>query len=196
MLDPALVTRDLVCAAVRARGWAWFDGGDFDLNLVALRCTPGTTNAFDDLLTCSWMEGAVWQFRAWRCTTDPGRPALVDPRRADGTAVIAEGQHRAAYVLGLHTGAYECLIPRVPIPVMRDRDRDAIVDPDLPSTSSSVQIHRANPTRASTIVDRWSEGCLVLADPLNFAEFMRLVHEQVRHGRGDRFTLSLMAWAP
>jgi hypothetical protein len=79
---------------------------------------------------------------------------------------------------------------------MRDRNRDAVVDPDFASTSNAVQIHRANPTRASTVVDKWSAGCVVLASPDDFAELMELAHEQVRAGRGDRFTLSLMGWAP
>jgi len=195
-LDPSAVTMEQVSAAVIGRGWSWFRGGDYDLNLVALRCTPGTTDAFDDLLTCSWRQAAVWHFRAWRCTTDPGKPALLHPSRSDGTAVIAEGQHRAAYTFGMHKGQYECLVPRVPIPVMRDRNRDAVVDPDFASTSNAVQIHRANPTRASTVVDKWSAGCVVLASPDDFAELMELAHEQVRAGRGDRFTLSLMGWAP
>lgn len=196
MLDPALVTFAAVRAEVERRGWAWFDAGGYDLNLVALRCTPGTTDAFDDLLTCSWREAAAWQFRAWRCTTDPGKPALLDPRRADGTAVIAQGQHRGGYTFGLHKGQYECLVPARPIPVLRDRDGDAVVDPDLPSTSSTVQIHRANPARASTVVDRWSEGCLVIADPGDFAELMGLAHEQVKHGHGELFTLSVLPWSP
>lgn len=190
-------TVEQLLAKMNAAGFVVFDNA-FDLNLIALRAVPNTVNAFDDLLCCLYRdEAGLIHLHAWRCTTEPGRPALEHPSRADGTAVIALGQHRAAYTFGLHHQQYPCLVPCRPIPVMRDKDGDAEVDDSGgASTSSTVQIHRANPTRASSVVDRWSEGCLVIADPHDFDKLMLLAHEQVKHGHGDRFTLSVMEWAP
>lgn len=187
-------TLDAVHAKMVEHTYEVFDG-EFDLNLIALRATPNTLDSFDDLFVCSYRKGGQWRFFAWPCTTEPGRPAIKDPRRSDGTAVITLGQHRAAYTFGKHKGQYECLVPARPIDVLRDKNRDDVVDGSGgKGTSSTVQIHRANPDRRSTVVGKWSEGCIVLADPADLANLLYCCHQQESAGIGRVFSLTILPW--
>ena len=189
---------ELLLGVLRERGYVVFQAGPYDLNVVVLRAIPGVADAFDDLLCVAYIDDVgAWRCEAWACTADPGRPGLLAPRRADGVAVVAAGQHRAAWCLGEHhrgrPDAYEALVPCRPIPVYRDANRDAVVDyGPATSTSSATNIHRASAHHRSTVVGPWSEGCVVVADPQDFARFLDLCRAQRDHGHGDRFTVTLL----
>jgi hypothetical protein len=50
------VLREKIEAAVKAKGYKWFDEGDYNLNIVGVRNSePGDaiTNKFDDYITIS-----------------------------------------------------------------------------------------------------------------------------------------------
>lgn len=184
-------TVDALEAALSSRGWTIHrEAGR--LNLVALRRTPGTLDAFDDML-CAVYTGSDGRRSLWacRCTTDPGRPSREHPKRRDGTAVVAVGQLVDGFAIGKHHGDYDCLVPAVPVPVLRYTSID---DPTgEPSTSSSTQIHRASATRESTVVGPWSEGCIVIANPVDFAALMGMAYAQVKAGH-RRFTVAILEW--
>lgn len=154
-------------------------------HVVVLRKAPGTLDAFDDmLLVCDSLNVLM----ACRCTADPGKPALENPRRKDGTAVILAGQHLDAFMFGKHHGDYDCLVPSRSIPVLRyTSPTDTVGDP---SWSSSTQVHRANAAKESTVVGPWSEGCIVVANPNDFAKLMGYC----RRSGQPRFTLTLLEW--
>ena len=79
--------------------------GAYNLTLGVLRANPGTLDRCDDLFYALFEdEAATWQLRTWACTADPGRPAVTAPRRREGVAIIATGQHRRSYQVGLHKG--------------------------------------------------------------------------------------------
>lgn len=181
------MTLEEVKAEMTRLGYVIFTGPG-NLNIVGARTIPGTLDAFDDWLF-AWNDTETL---VARCTMDPGKPSILNPRRQDGTAIIAPGQHRAAYTIGTHKGQYRCLVPCRPIPVFRDYDRDADIEYLDESYSSSVQIHRANPARESTVVGAWSEGCCVVADPDDFDTLMRLVDEQIAAGLGSKFTFTVL----
>lgn len=184
--------------AVQNAGGVWFSATGYDLNLIALRSVPGTLDAFDDWIGCVYVdEKRVRHAEWWKCTTDPGKPSILTPKRSDGTAVIQSGQHRGAFKFGLHHGDYECLVPAQAIPVWRDGNRNDRIEygpPSIDSTSSTTQIHRANAARESTVVGAWSEGCIVIADPADFARLMELAKLQEANGNGNTFTLTLLDW--
>ena len=177
-------------AAFRARSWSVFRDGR--LNIVILRRTPGVLDAFDDMLVVLYWHPKGWRLFACRCTADPGKPSRAKPRRRDGTAVWAECQLVDGFAIGKHHGEYDCLVPVVPVPVLRYTGlEDEVGDP---STSNATQIHRASATKESTAVGPWSEGCCVVANPADFARLMDLAVVQ-RHNGKARFTVSLMGWS-
>jgi hypothetical protein len=44
------------------------------------------------------------------------------------TAILAQGQYKGAYKIGLHQGKYKALVEAKPITVIRDYDRNAKLD--------------------------------------------------------------------
>ena len=107
-------------------GLRWYDGGRaWNLNLVLWRRVPGTLDAWDDLLLCAYRPTSSLPVVAtWRCTADPGKPSVEHPRRRDGTAQLAQGQHRGGFTFGMHHGDYRCLVPTRPLPVLRYRSAE------------------------------------------------------------------------
>ncbi len=156
------------------------------VHLVVLRNARGTLDAFDDMLLV--LDGAREPSFACRCTADPGRPSREHPKRRDGTAVWAPGQVQNGLGFGRHHGEYECLVPLVPIPV----DRYDGIDDLTPTRSSSTatQVHRASADHESSVVGAWSEGCIVVANPADFARVMELAKASGQ----TAFTVTLLAW--
>jgi len=125
---------------------------------------------------------------ACRCTTDPGREHRRRPMNKNGCAVWDESQVRDGLGFGKHKGQYECLVPVKPIPVLRyDSERDIT---GTPSTSWSTQVHRASAAKESTVVGLWSAGCIVVANPSDFAQLMAAC----RGSQQPTFTVTLMEW--
>ena len=78
--------------------------------------------------------------------------------------------------------------------VFRDPDRDDEHDFDVSTQEGlfGINIHRANKSRRSAQVDRWSAGCQVFADPKDFAEFLKLCRKQVSVNGWDSFSYTLI----
>jgi hypothetical protein len=180
-------------AALQAQGFT-VHREKLRLNIVILRRLPGTIDAFDDMLVVVWTDAAgARQLWACRCTADPGKPSRERPKRRDGTAVMAVCQLVDGFAIGDHRpgtpGAYPCFRPQVPVPVLRYTGLDDKVGD--PSTSTSLQIHRASATRESTVVGAWSEACCVVANPKDYDHLLELARAQEATGR-QRFTVSLL----
>ena len=59
-------TREQIEAAVRSKGYKYFTGGDYDVNIIGIRNseTKGrVTNAFDDCVTISYKVDGEWKLR-------------------------------------------------------------------------------------------------------------------------------------
>lgn len=166
--------------------------GPYNLTLGVLRANPGTLDRCDDLFYALFEdEHATWQLRTWACTADPGRPAVTAPRRSDGVAIIATGQHRGAYQLGRHKGVDVALVPTRPIPCWRDGNRDEVLDYEGPLYSSSLlQIHRG-PRTADRPVGPWSEGCIAIVGR-GIDEVVGLCEVNTARGHGSTFSLSVL----
>jgi len=152
-------TRQQVEAAVKAKGYAWFESQkDFDVNIVGIRNSATgarLTNRFDDWMTASFKINGVWQYHIWPCTTDPGIThtvqKLLSPK---GVARLVPGQYRGAYQIGLHQGKYSALVQRLPVLVYRDANRDLTYDTGkMEEGMFGINIHRSSPSGVSTQVE-------------------------------------------
>lgn len=157
---------------------------------------PGTLDAFDDYLLVAFRDASrVPQITVYRCTADPGKPSVEHPRRRDGTAQLIFGQHRGAFKIGKHKGAYECLVAERELPVLRYTTAEAFrMGAGAPSTSASIQIHHAG-HKAPDRVGPWSEGCVVLQRAEDLEALLGLCRAQIASELGDRFTLTVIPWA-
>lgn len=178
-------TAEQILRVMKAKGYRVFD----DFNLYGIRSSDTKANTFNDLVGVLWKNGDTWVNYAWPATTDPGTYYRNAPMNVHGTAIMKPGQYARAYKLGMHTG-YPALEQCAPITVYRDANRNDTLELNESKVETGLfktNIHRANPRRPSTQVDKWSAGCQVIADPKHFDELMSLARRN-----GGPFTYTLL----
>ena len=190
-----MYTREQIEKAVKAKGYAWFEGTkDYDLNIVGVRNSATgnkVTNVFDDKITVSYKLNGEWQFHEWNATTDPGKKGVMEYHNAAGVARLVEGQYRGSHSIGLHQGKYKALKQAKPVKVYRDPNRDLTYDETkIAEGIFGINIHRSSATGTSTYVENWSEGCQVFATVTDFDKFMALC-EKASEIHGNSFTYTL-----
>jgi hypothetical protein len=187
------ITKETVEAAIKAKGYAWFEGDNYDLNIVGIRNSATgkkVTNLFDDWLTVSYKIKGVWYFHIWEATTDPGTKGVKEFHNAAGVARLVPGQYRGSHQIGLHQGKYEALKQKSPVKVYRDANKDATYDETkIEEGIFGINVHKAGAD--STYVENWSEGCQVFKRERSFLEFMELC-KQARAVFGNSFTYTLI----
>jgi hypothetical protein len=183
---------DKIKVAMKAKGYAFFENGDYNINIIGIRNSDTgnkVTNVFDDLLTVSYKIGDVWHFKKWAATTDPGTKGVKEFHNAQGVARLVPGQYRGSHAIGLHQGKYEALKQAKPVKVYRDANKDMTYDTKLITEGIyGINIHKAGAD--STYVENWSEGCQVFKKSADFDEFMALVKKAATlHGNSFSYTL-------
>ena len=166
----------------------------FDLNIVGIRTASLVPHTFDDWITIFYMSHGRWIFNAFPATTDPGLFWLGNPMNRFGTAILKEGQYRGMHQLGKHQGKYKALVQKNPATVIRDFDEDDRLDFKTGREQTDVfgiNLHRASRHGESVNIGRWSAGCQVLCDPLQFNYFME-VCEKGAQAFGNSFTYTLL----
>ena len=167
----------------------------FELNIVGIRSDSTQPNQFDDEIHVFYKNQiGRWVHHVFAATTDPGTFWLKNPMNPQGTAILAHGQYKGAYQIGLHRGKYYALVQRRTVTVLRDYDRNAILDfqNGKPFTGFfGINIHRASASGTTKSVDRYSAGCQVLASAGDFAKFMQLC-ERHKQLYGNSFTYTLI----
>ena len=186
-------TRAQIETAVKAKGYAWFEGAkDYDVNIVGVRnSAPGqiVTNAFDDVITVSFKIDGVWQYKEWANTTDPGKKGVMQYGNKAGVARLVEGQYRGSHTIRLHQGKYEALGQAKNVKVYRDANKDMKYDETkIDEGVFGINIHKAGAD--STYVENWSEGCQVFKKSAEFEEFMAICRKaKAIHGNSFTYTL-------
>lgn len=167
----------------------------YELNIVGLRNKSMKPNRFDDELHVFYKTNPLhWEYHVFNITTDPGTYWLANPMQPQGTAILAEGQNKNAYALGLHRGQYLALVQVKPITIMRDYDRNAVLDfynGKKDRGLFGINIHRANRVGTTKTVDRNSAGCQVFENASDFDVFIKLC-EKHRSKYGNQFTYTLI----
>lgn len=167
----------------------------YELNIVGLRSKRVDSNSFDDEIHVFYkMQDGLWNYRIYPATTDPGTFWLNNPSYPQGTAILAQGQNVDAYAIGKHRGKYEALVQQKPVTVIRDYDRDAILDFNngIKQTGSfGINIHRASSSGSTQFIDRYSAGCQVFKNVNDFLAFMELCKKHAKL-YGNRFTYTLI----
>lgn len=149
------------------KGYQWLP-----FQLINIRSSADKPNEFDDLLGV-FNNGVI----TWHTgTTNPGVHWLLNILNPKGAAVLAEGQHLNAWVVGKHKGQYKALVQYAPLPVYRDGNKnnksEQIGKPIY--GHYGINQHRANANAISRIIDKWSAGCQVRNNPQEFNDFMTI----------------------
>jgi len=189
-----MYTREQIEEAVKAKGYAWFEGAkDYDVNIVGVRNSATgqkVTNAFDDIMTLSYKVGGEWKFHTWACTTDPGKKGVLEYHNTAGVARLVEGQYRGSHTIRLHQGKYEALGQAKNVKVYRDANKDMAYDESkIAEGVFGINIHKAGAD--STYVENWSEGCQVFKKSAEFEAFMAICRK-AKDIHGNSFTYTLI----
>jgi len=192
-------TRQQIKTAVKAKGYKWFENGDYNLNIVGVRNgETGTevTNKFDDFLTLSYKVNGEWNYHCFDATTDPGKHWVENVMREEGVAILKENQYRGSHKIGLHQGKYEALRQQKPVQVYRDNDLDGnydLLEENIQEGIFGINIHRATKWegKKSTQIDKWSAGCQVIAANDDFRLFMEICNK-AKDTWSNSFTYTLI----
>lgn len=167
----------------------------YQLNIVGLRGQSTVPNSFDDEIHVFYTKSdGSWNYHIYPATTDPGTFWLNNPMYEGGTAILAQGQYVDSYALGMHKGKYEALVQVKPITVIRDYDRNAVLDFNNGRRQTGifgVNIHRAESNGTTKFIGKYSAGCQVFQNANDFAEFMTLAHQHEKL-YDNRFTYTLV----
>ena len=180
--------------AVIAKGYKWFETGNFNLNLIGIRNSTGVTNTFDDTFFIAYKDADKWKTHNYACTTDPGIYYLNNPLGKQGTAILVPGQYRSTWRIDKHQGIYDALKQFKAVPVYRDSNKDRVYNHNPDSVTEGIygiNIHRASASGNSERVDKWSAGCQVLANVADFANLMYLARVSSRV-YSNSFTYTLL----
>ena len=180
-------------AAVERKGYRWFEGGDFNLNLIGVRAASREAGAFDDLLLVAFRQHGNPVLFAFPCTTDPGRHYMRKPINPAGCAILKPGQYRGLWQIGLHRSKYSALVQRGPATVYRDANRDDRLDlgPAEETGFFGINLHHARADGVTESTDEWSAGCQVLASADAFRLVMALA-DVAAAAWGNNFTYTLL----
>ena len=179
---------------LKSEGYIVYDK-PYQLNIVGIRSSATISNRFDDELHVFFRDGQLnWQHFTYSITTDPGTYWLEHPLNVDGTAILKSGQYINAYAIGLHRGQYKALVQFKPVTVIRDYNRDAVLDFMNGKESTGlfgINIHHASQVGTTNSVDKWSAGCQVFEKISAFNELMSFC-EKHRQLYGNQFTYTLI----
>jgi len=181
-------------ALLRYKGYLLFSR-PYELNIVGLRNKTVVPNRFDDELHVFYkVSGLKWDYHVFKITTDPGTYWLKNPTAPKGTAILPESQNIDSHAIGMHKGQYKALVQVKPITVMRDYDRNAVLDfynGKEDKGMFGINVHRANKVGSTKTVDKNSAGCQVFENAEDFAAFLNLC-EQHKSRYGNHFTYTLI----
>ena len=186
-------TKQQIETAVKGKGYKWFEGSDYVLNIVGVRNSATgqkVTNLFDDHITLSYTVGGETKFHCWPATTDPGTKGVMQYGNKAGVARLVEGQYIDSHIMRLHAGKYEALGQNKPVKVFRDPNKDMVYDEkSIQEGVFGINIHKAGAD--STYVENWSEGCQVFKRSADFEEFMTICRK-AKAANGNKFSYTLI----
>jgi hypothetical protein len=166
------------------------------LNIIGVRNSKATSqDKFDDVLAYfTYDANGNLIGKVVPATTDPSTYFLKSPMSKSGAAILKSGQYKDAYQIGLHRGKYEALVQAKPVTVIRDSDRNALINYFAPTQTGlyGINIHKSTKGKQNDdIIDLDSAGCQVFRNIPDFMDMMRLAQTS-RKKYGNSFTYTLI----
>jgi len=177
----------------KAMGYAFFERGDYNLNIVGVRNSSGAADEFDDTMNIFYKIDGDWVVDTYIITTEPGPRILRRPINEKGTAILVPNQYRGTYLIGTHK-TYTALVQRGgTVKVWRDNNRDSVADytGDHDEGWYGINIHKHSGSDNRINTDGVSAGCQVFQSSQDFAEFMDTCHTASAK-YSNRFTYTLL----
>lgn len=170
------------------------------LNVVGIRdASVAVPENYSDSIAYFWYDNnRNLQGNIAEATTTPGvqylNNPLADAAASGGTAIMKQGQYKNAYQIGLHRGKYEALVQAKPVTVIRDNDRNSILN-YFGETSIGlygINIHHSTASYASQdTIGPDSAGCQVFRFIDDFNDMMSKA-KRSKDLYGNQFTYTLI----
>jgi len=182
------------------KGFAFFENGDYNLNIIGVRSDSGDASKFDDFINVLYKVSGSWICDSYPVTTEPGPSILKRPLREvahKGTAILVPDQYRSTYQIGWHGNrdrGHMALCQRGgKVSVWRDNNRDLKPDYHGPEDVGwyGINIHKHRGSDARVNTGGASAGCQVFQSSVDFAEFMETCSD-ARDRWGNNFTYTLI----
>jgi len=166
--------------SLKKKGYAFFENGDYNLNIIGVRNDSGRADVFDDIINVIYKINGEWKVDTYPATTEPGPNILKRPLKSvqdKGTAILVPDQYRSTYQVGIHGGKrkYTALVQRgAKVKVWRDNNRDGKPDYVGPEDEGwyGINIHRQWGSDEREYTGGVSAGCQVFQSSRHFYQFM------------------------
>lgn len=185
--------------ALKKKGYAFFENGDLNLNIIGVRSSSGRPDIFDDTINLVYKVSGEWVWDTYQITTEPGPNILKRPLKSvshKGTAILMPHQYRGTYKIDWHGSAnkgHTALCQRGgEVSVWRDNNRDVSADKHGPEDKGwfGINIHKHRGSAARINTGGVSAGCQVFQDSIEFAKFMEICSESAdKYGNSFTYTL-------
>ena len=159
------------------KGYAFFEKGDYNLNIIGVRNDSDKADTFDDNINIFYKINSKWVVDCYPATTEPGINILKRPIVEGGTAVLVPGQYRSTYKIDIHGGKrkYKAVCQRSgDVKIWRDdnRDRNPDYEGKIHEGRYGINIHRQWGPDDREYTGGVSAGCQVFQSSVDFYEFM------------------------
>lgn len=171
------------------------------LNIVGIRdASVAVPENYSDNIAYFWYDdNGDLQGKIAEATTTPGiqylNNPLEDAAASGGTSILKQGQYKNAYKIGLHRKKYEALVQQGVLKVIRDNDRNSILDyfgKTYDCVGCGINIHHSTASYASQdTIGPDSAGCQVFRWIDDFNDMM-VKARRSRDLYGNNFTYTLI----
>ena len=163
--------------ALSKKGHAFFERGNYNLNIIGVRNNSGSADTFDDFINVIYKVNGNWQVDTYPATTEPGTKILQRPINKKGTAILVPNQYRGVYKIDTHGGKrkYTALCQRHgEVEVWRDDNKNSKPDCVGPKDKGfyGINIHRQWGSDEREYTGGVSAGCQVFQSSRDFYQFM------------------------
>lgn len=171
------------------------DKRPYKLNIVGIRDSGiSIPKNYSDNIAYFWYDdNGNLQGKVVEGTTTPSVYWLNNLMNPDGSAILKQGQYKDTYVIGLHRRRYEALVQNKPVTVIRDSDRNSILNyfGDTQTGNFGINIHRSTAMWADEDeIGQDSAGCQVFRWRDDFNDMMAKARiSKDRYGNVFTYTL-------
>lgn len=192
----AEIIKDSIKKCLTNKGYAFFEKGDLNLNIVGIRNNSSRADVFDDTILVTYKKDGQWVVDTYPATTEPGPGILRKPINKKGTAILVPDQYRATYKIDTHGGKrrYTALCQRhAKVAVWRDKNKNSKPDYVGPLSNGmfGINIHRHWGPDEREYTGSVSAGCQVFQSSKDFYEFMETCNNAADKW-GNSFTYTLV----
>lgn len=203
------MTIEQLRASILARNYAFFEQGDYNLNIVAIRENDVFENTFSDTLHLAYKEGGVWKLITTPWTTlagTLGRGGEQSPLTGTGTgtgvsgvAIIVPSQYRRVFKFVDNYWqwlAYPFFQQIGNMQYWRDNNKNGVIDKGKIYVGNyATNLHRmgnngVQKTWVNSQWEWWSQGCNGSCEP-DFKKILAPTREAVKKW-GNIFSYTML----